>query len=117
MRCYCAVCPLVQCINGKHSGNTGMVVKSENGVCVVFSDMTQKEFRAFARDLTESQEIATGQDKIGDYDLHDLVVLDHQTVGVIVHVEKDSCRVLTNHVGSSFPIRVLAPPTHILIGC
>lgn len=87
-----------QCINGKHTGNTGMVVKSENGICVVFSDMTQKEFRVFARDLSESQEVATGEDKIGDHDLHDLVVLDHQTVGVIVHVEKDSCRVLTNQV-------------------
>lgn len=33
---------------------------------------------------------------IGGYDLFDLVVLDAQTVGVIVGVDKDCCSVLTN---------------------
>lgn len=34
--------------------------------------------------------------RIGDYDLFDLVVLDSQTVGVIIGVDKDSCKILTN---------------------
>lgn len=36
--------------------------------------------------------------RFGKYELHDLVVLDQQTTGVIVTVEKDSCKVLTSDV-------------------
>jgi len=36
--------------------------------------------------------------RFGKYELHDLVVLDQQTTGIIVGVEKDSCRVLTTEV-------------------
>lgn len=42
-------------------------------------------------------------DRFGQYELHDLVVLDQQTTGVIIGVEKDSCQVLTSEVGASFP--------------
>jgi len=34
--------------------------------------------------------------RFGPYELHDLVVLDQATVGVIVEISKDSCKVLTN---------------------
>ena len=31
--------------------------------------------------------------RFGAYDLHDLVVLDHHTVGVIVEIAKEACKV------------------------
>ena len=34
--------------------------------------------------------------RLGEYSLHDLVVLDQQTVGVIISIGSDSCQVLTN---------------------
>ena len=34
--------------------------------------------------------------RLAGYELHDLVALDNQTFGVIVGVEKEACRVLTN---------------------
>lgn len=34
--------------------------------------------------------------RFGPYELHDLVVLDQATVGVIVEISKDACKVLTN---------------------
>ncbi len=34
--------------------------------------------------------------RLAGYELHDLVSLDNQTFGVIVGVEKEACRVLTN---------------------
>ena len=34
--------------------------------------------------------------RFGPYDLHDLVVLDQATVGVLVEISKDACKVLTN---------------------
>lgn len=36
--------------------------------------------------------------RLGGYEMHDLVVLDNTTVGVIVNVEQDALRVLTNQV-------------------
>lgn len=35
---------------------------------------------------------------LGGYEMHDLVVLDNTTVGVVVNVEQDALRVLTNQV-------------------
>ncbi|KAG7669634.1 hypothetical protein Ndes2437B_g05814 [Nannochloris sp. 'desiccata'] len=86
----------VKVLNGSHSGETGMVVNVEEGVCFVLTDQTKEEIKVFTRDLMETVAAPTTADKIGDYDLFDLVVLDSQTVGVIVGVEKDTCRVLTN---------------------
>ncbi|KAK9811747.1 hypothetical protein WJX72_009461 [[Myrmecia] bisecta] len=87
----------VKVIHGKHEGVTGMVVRVEDGTCYVFADNTREEIRVFSRDLTESAEIGmTGLDTFGQYELHDLVVLDQQTAGIIVAVDKDTCRVLTN---------------------
>ncbi len=34
--------------------------------------------------------------------MHDLVVLDNTTVGVVVNVEQDALRVLTNQVSEGF---------------
>ena len=36
--------------------------------------------------------------RFGKYELHDLVVLDQQTTGVIISVSKDTCKVLTTEV-------------------
>ena len=36
--------------------------------------------------------------RLGGYEMHDLVVLDNTTVGVVVNVEQDALRVLTNQV-------------------
>jgi transcription elongation factor SPT5 len=86
----------VKVLNGSHSGETGMVVNVDEGVCYVLTDQTREEIKVFTRDLVAAVAAPTTQDKIGDYDLFDLVVLDSQTVGVIVGIEKDTCRVLTN---------------------
>jgi len=86
----------VKVLNGSHSGETGMVVNVEEGVCYVLTDQTKEEIKVFTRDLVEAVAAPTTADKIGDYDLFDLVVLDSQTVGVIVGIEKHTCRVLTN---------------------
>ena len=37
----------------------------------------------------------------GNYELHDLLMLDDGSVGVLIAVAKDSCKVLTNKVSLS----------------
>ena len=49
--------------SGQHEGQTGMVVRVEDPVCVLVSDATHEELQVFARDLTESSEAATGLDR------------------------------------------------------
>ena len=36
----------------------------------------------------------------GKYELHDLLMLDDGSVGVLIAVAKDSCKVLTNKVST-----------------
>ncbi len=46
----------------------------------------------------------------GEYELHNLVALDQTTVGVIVAIEADSARILTNQgTGGTPDIRVCKP--------
>lgn len=42
--------------------------------------------------------------RFGKYELHDLVVLDQQTTGIIVSVDKETCRVLTTEVHLQSPV-------------
>ena len=51
--------------SGQHEGQTGMVVRIEDPVCILVSDSTHEELQVFARDLTESSESATGLDRYG----------------------------------------------------
>ena len=48
------------------------------------------------RDLADDAEAATRVDRIGEYALHDLAMLDDGNVGVLTRVEKDVAFVLTN---------------------
>jgi transcription elongation factor len=47
----------VKVTGGESSGETGMVVRVEESVAVVFLDSTKTEIRVFKRDLSESSEI------------------------------------------------------------
>jgi transcription elongation factor SPT5 len=42
-------------------------------------------------------EVASGVDSIGQYQYHDLVQLDSQTVGVIVRLQKENVEILNMH--------------------
>ncbi|KAK5833047.1 hypothetical protein PVK06_016857 [Gossypium arboreum] len=53
-----------------------------------------EHIRVFADDVVESSEVATGVTKIGDYELHDLVLLDNNSFGVIIRVESEAFQVL-----------------------
>eukprot|EP00252_Welwitschia_mirabilis_P027077 TRINITY_DN9158_c0_g1_i3.p1 TRINITY_DN9158_c0_g1~~TRINITY_DN9158_c0_g1_i3.p1 ORF type:complete len:1022 (-),score=279.00 TRINITY_DN9158_c0_g1_i3:488-3553(-) len=83
----------VKVVSGTHQGATGMVVKSENHTLVIVSDTTKEDLKVFVDNVVESSEVTSGITKLGDYELHDLVDLDH-SFGVIVRVESDACQVL-----------------------
>ncbi|PRW59844.1 transcription elongation factor SPT5-like protein 1 [Chlorella sorokiniana] len=101
----------VKVVHGQHEGETGMVVRVETPVAYVFTDSSHQEIKVFVRDLTLAVATASSADSLGGYEMHDLVVLDNTTVGVIVNVEQDALRVLTNQGRPDKPdIRVCRLP-------
>lgn len=96
----------VKVVSGTQEGSTGMVVKVEQHVLIILSDTTKEhvsdllyfwfvsffilefhfycvlmlayclQIRVFADDVVESSEVTTGVTRIGDYELHDLVLLE-----------------------------------------
>ncbi|KAG9456809.1 hypothetical protein H6P81_001317 [Aristolochia fimbriata] len=84
----------VKVVSGAHEGATGLVLKVEDHVLIILSDATREDIRVFADDVVESSETTSGITKIGDYELHDLVLLNDMSFGVIVHVESEAFQVL-----------------------
>ncbi|KAF5388735.1 hypothetical protein D9757_004857 [Collybiopsis confluens] len=96
----------VKVMSGKNAGETGLVVAvtenkvtgtgagANSSVVTFLSDMSMQEVSVFSKDLREAAEVGNTTNVVGDYELHDLVQLDQQTVGVIYKTERDSFRVL-----------------------
>lgn len=84
----------VKVVSGAQEGATGMVVKVEGHVLIILSDTTKEHIRVFADDVVESSEVTSGITRIGDYELHDLVLLDNTSFGVIIRVESEAFQVL-----------------------
>ncbi|XP_047321703.1 putative transcription elongation factor SPT5 homolog 1 [Impatiens glandulifera] len=84
----------VKVVSGASEGATGMVVKVESHVIIILSDTTKDHVRVFADNVVKSSEVTAGVTRIGDYELHDLVLLDNLTFGVIIRVESEAFQVL-----------------------
>lgn len=87
----------VKVIGGRYEGDTGLIVRVEDSVVVLFSDLTMHELKVLPKDLQLCSDMATGVDSLGQYQFGDLVHLDPQTVGVIVRLEKENFQVLSMH--------------------
>lgn len=87
----------VKVIGGRNEGETGLIVRVEDNIAIILSDLTMEEITVFQRFLQLCQTTATGVDSMGHFEWGDLVQIDAQTVGVIVRLEKEMFRVLTMH--------------------
>jgi transcription elongation factor SPT5 len=88
----------VKVINGKYSGETGLIVqiKEKDETVVVFSDVSTREMRLLSADIIESSEVSQGRDSLGSFELHELVQLNTNELVVIVKVEVGSFKVMTS---------------------
>ncbi|EPQ32398.1 uncharacterized protein PFL1_00594 [Pseudozyma flocculosa PF-1] len=84
----------IKVMTGKHADETGLVVKVEDNITTFLSDLSLQEVSVFSKDIREAAEVGSGVNVIGGYELHDLVQLDAQTVGVIFKIERESFKVL-----------------------
>ena len=74
-----------------------MIVRVQENMIVLFSDLTLNELKVLPRDLQLCPDMATGVDSLGQYQFGDMVQLDAQTVGVIVQIQKENFQVLNMH--------------------
>ncbi|KAL1219260.1 putative transcription elongation factor SPT5 [Cardamine amara subsp. amara] len=84
----------VKVVSGSHEGATGMVVKVDQHVLIVLSDTTKEHIRIFADHVVKSTEVTNGVTKIGDYELHDLVLLSDLSFGVIIKLDSEAIQIL-----------------------
>jgi transcription elongation factor SPT5 len=87
----------VKVISGRYDGETGLILRIDAEIVVLFSDITRKEIQVLAQDIQRCTELATGHLRLGNYELHDLVQLTPQIVGVIIKVERESFKILDNN--------------------
>ena len=80
----------VRCVQGRHEGEAGLVVKVEGEVATVFGDVSKEEFVVFSHHLADSAEVTRRVESLGEYAVHDLVMLEDGAVGMVVRVEKDA---------------------------
>ncbi|KAH7036501.1 hypothetical protein BKA57DRAFT_540026 [Linnemannia elongata] len=84
----------VKVVNGKYKDETGLIIKIEDSVVTIVTDLNVKDIQVFSKDLQMAANVATGTGTIGQYETHDFVQLDAATVGVIYKVERGFARVV-----------------------
>ncbi|KAI3838797.1 hypothetical protein MKW92_037117, partial [Papaver armeniacum] len=85
----------VKVVSGIHEGKTGTVIKVNSNVLIIVSDATREDISVFADNVVDSSEVTSGATtRVGDYELHDLVMLGDMSFGVIIRVESDALQVL-----------------------
>ncbi|GAB5362181.1 hypothetical protein AAMO2058_000776200 [Amorphochlora amoebiformis] len=86
----------VKITRGKHQGESGHVVHvdEKDDIVSVFSDVSSMLIKVFSSDLVEWSEISAGKDTLGNYRLHDMVMLGPGNFVVIIKVETNSFKVM-----------------------
>jgi len=94
----------VKVIKGRFEGDTGLIVRVEEDLIVLFSDLTFHELKVKPDDLQLCADKSTGVDQMGQHSWGDMVALDPQTVGVIVRLEREAFLVL-NQLGKVVQVK------------
>ncbi|KAI3942315.1 hypothetical protein MKW92_041452 [Papaver armeniacum] len=85
----------VKVVAGAHEGATGTVIKVNSNVLILVCDVTREDISVFADNVVDSSEVVSGATtRIGDYELHDLVMLADMSFGMIIRLESESLQVL-----------------------
>ncbi|MCL7031569.1 hypothetical protein MKW94_025758 [Papaver nudicaule] len=85
----------VKVVSGVHEGSAGTVVMVDGHKLILISDATREDICVFAEHVVDSSEATSGATtRIGDYELHDLVMLADMSFGVIILLERESLQVL-----------------------
>lgn len=103
----------VKVMQGRNTDDSGLVLSVDGTIVTFYSDLGKKEVQAFAKDLRVAAEVGASNNRVGQYELHDLVMVDPTTAGVIFQVERDALKVLDQNgsVRSLRPHQIGGKPT------
>jgi transcription elongation factor SPT5 len=94
----------VKVVAGRAAGVTGTVVRVEGERITILTDINYEEVQVFSSDVQETNEVSTGLDVVGQFKLHDLILLQSAaasaampSVGVIIKLEKNVLQVIDNN--------------------
>eukprot|EP01103_Thecamoeba_quadrilineata_P009610 TRINITY_DN193_c0_g2_i1.p1 TRINITY_DN193_c0_g2~~TRINITY_DN193_c0_g2_i1.p1 ORF type:complete len:1013 (-),score=242.34 TRINITY_DN193_c0_g2_i1:77-3115(-) len=79
---------------GRYDGETGLITQIHDNVVYIFSDLTRQEVKALKSDISLCAEVTSCNLTLGNYELHDMVMLNSSCIGVIVKIERDTFHVL-----------------------
>jgi transcription elongation factor SPT5 len=66
----------VKVVNGKYKDETGLIIKIEDSVVTIVTDLNVKDIQVFSKDLQMATNVSTGTGTIGQYETHDFVQLE-----------------------------------------
>ena len=66
----------VKVVNGKYKDETGLIIKIEDSVVTIVTDLNVKDIQVFSKDLQMAANVASGTGTIGSYETHDFVQLE-----------------------------------------
>ncbi|KAI3934245.1 hypothetical protein MKW98_009226 [Papaver atlanticum] len=88
----------VKVVSGGHEGKTGTVIQVNGNVLIIVCDATREDISVFADNVVDSSELTSGATtRVGDYELHDLVMLGDMSFGVIIRIESEAFQVLKEY--------------------
>jgi len=66
----------VKVVDGRYTGESGLLVKIEGNIMTLVLDSTQKEIEVFSRDIQKADDRSVGVSSLGNFFLHDFVNLE-----------------------------------------
>jgi transcription elongation factor SPT5 len=84
----------VTVIHGVHKDESGLIVNIKNNQVTLVSDQTKKDITVFPNYLVISVDSSTTSSKIGRFELHQMVNLSSNKIGMIIKVEKEVFTIL-----------------------
>lgn len=66
----------VKVVNGKYKDETGLIIKIEDSVVTIVTDLNVKDIQVFSKDLQMAANVASGTGTIGQFETHDFVQLE-----------------------------------------
>ncbi|KAJ3361314.1 transcription elongation factor spt5 [Kappamyces sp. JEL0680] len=84
----------VKVVNGVHKEKSGLVLTISNNVVTILSDSDTQTFDVFTKDLRQAIDVTSITPSTSQFDVHDLVQLSPNELGVVIKVEKDTITLL-----------------------
>ena len=101
----------IKVVEGEYAGETGVVVAvvepedpntppsalNDTTSVIVLTDLSAREITCRLADIQESSAVSQGLNSLMGYELYDLVAVEQNVAGVVVHVGRTELRILDNH--------------------